>query len=541
MTTPGAMATAAPTSDDPALSPDHSLAALVRPWFHARAHQPCLSCDDVTRTWGEFGARSARVGQGLVAAGVRRGSRVSFLDQNGPEYFELLVGAMMAGGVVASVNWRLAPREMAQVLNLSGASFLLVGASFLDALDTFRDQVPTLAKVVVLGAVADERLREGDERYEDWLARHAAVDPQVPVAPTDTALMMYTSGTTGLPKGVMFSNAGFARTLEMADVSRVDAEATVLVAMPVFHSLGTSFGVLTLGSGGHIVVAREAKPDLLFDLLDRWAISVTNLVPAVLKAMVEAPDAVRRDLPALERVLYAGSPISPELLRRCLDTFGCGMVQLYGLTETQSATALPPEAHLDEDRPWLLESAGRPVAGSRVRVVGPDGRELPEGEVGEVELWAGTAMTGYWNDPDATAATIRPDGFVRTGDAGYVRDGYLFLRDRIKDMVVTGGENVYPVEVENVLLEHPGIVDAAVIGVPSERWGEAVTGIVVRAPGFEELSAGDVVAFCRERLAAYKCPKQVEFLDQLPRNPSGKILKRVLREPYWQRSERRIG
>jgi long-chain acyl-CoA synthetase len=520
--------------DDTARSPDRSLAEVVRPWFTAKADEPCLTCDDRTLTWGEFGERSSQVAQGLVAAGIEPGDRVSFLDQNGPEYFELLIGAMMAGAVVASVNWRLAPREMVQVLNLTGSSFLLVGSRHVPTVNAFRDQVPTLRKVVVLGDADPTQLRDGDERYEDWIAGRPAVDPMVPVAAEDTALMMYTSGTTGLPKAVMFSNAGFSGTTEMAGVIEVDVDSRTLVAMPVFHSLGTSLGILTLGTGAHVVICREPRPDLIFELLDRWEITSTTLVPVILKAMVEAPEEVRRDLPHLRTIMYAGSPISPDLLQHCLNTFDCGMVQFYGMTETQTATVLRSADHVDVERPWLLESAGRPVGTSRVRIVGPDGEMLPDGEVGEVELWAPTAMTGYWDDPGATAQTIRPDGFLRTGDAGYLQDGYLFLRDRIKDMIVSGGENVYPIEVENVLHEHPGIVDVAVIGTPSDRWGEQVTAIVVRALGYEGLSETDTIAFCRERLAAYKCPKHVKFVDELPRNPSGKILKRVLREPFWK-------
>lgn len=520
-------------------SPEHSLAADVRRWFTRRADEPCLSCGDVTWTWREFGERSSRLGQGLQGAGIRAGDRVSYLGQNRPEYFEMLVGALMTGAVVASVNWRLAPREMVQVLNLTKSSFLLVDADFLPAVDGFRDQVPSLRKVVVLGEAPEALLREGDETYEEWLRAQPAEDPRVAVAPDDPALMMYTSGTTGLPKAVVFGHAAFGANLDMAPVIGVDADSTTLVAMPVFHSTGTSFGLLTLAAGAHLVVAPDPKPEALFAELARWRITQTMLVPAVLRMMVETPPEARQPLPDLRTVLYAGSPISPELLQACLRTLDCGMVQLYGMTETQSATALLPDAHVDPERPWLLESAGRPILDSRVRIVDPSGALLPDGEVGEVELWARTAMTGYWDDPEATAAVFTADGYLRTGDAGFLRDGHLFLRDRIKDMVVTGGENVYPVEVENALLEHPGIVDAAVIGIPSEKWGESVAAVLVTEPD-ASLTAEEVLGHCRERLAGYKCPRHVEFVDALPRNPSGKILKRVLREPHWGDRRRSI-
>lgn len=514
---------------DTILTRDPSLAGLVRRWAVARPDAPALSCDDTTRTWAELVARCSRLAQGLVAAGVRPGDRVAFLGKNAPEHVELLFGACMAGAVSAGVNWRLSPREIAQVLDHAGVSLLVVDAGFADVVAGLRDRLPVLATVVVVG-----------DDYEAWLAAHPAVDPHVAVSPDDTALMMYTSGTTGLPKGVMFSNAAFSATLDMTGLTRVDEDSTTLVAMPLFHSAGVSFGVMSLGAGAHTVIAREAKPDLLLDLLERWRVTATMLVPAVLKAMVESPGVERRDLAALDTIVYAASPISPDLLGRCLTTFSARMLQNYGLTETQCATVLTHEDHVDTGRPHLLESAGRPIPTSRVRLTDAAGVPCGDGEVGEVWVLAATNMSGYWNDPEQTAAAIDADGYVRTGDAGYLRAGYLYLCDRIKDMIVSGAENVYPVEVENVLVEHPGVHDVAVIGVPSERWGETVLAFVVPVPG-NEPEATELVAFARERLAAYKCPTLVELVAELPRNPSGKILKRVLREPFWAGHQRRIG
>jgi acyl-CoA synthetase (AMP-forming)/AMP-acid ligase II len=509
---------------------DPSLAGLVRHWAEVRPDEPALSGDDSTRSWSEVFERCGRLAQGLLAAGVEPGDRIAFLGQNSPEYFVLLFGGSMAAAVTTAVNWRLAPREMAHVLGHAGAKVLLVEPGFVDVVAGIRDQLPSLTTVLVVG-----------EEYEAWLAGQAAGDPHRPVQPGDTALIMYTSGTTGLPKGVMMSNEGFRAILGMADLTRVTEDSTVLVSMPVFHSVGTSFGVLGLGCGAHTVVAREAKPDLILELLERWQVTTTMLVPAVLKAMVETPGVADRDLSALATIVYAASPISRELLGRCLTTFSARMLQNYGLTETQCATVLVPEDHLDASRPELLESAGRPLPTSSVRIVDASGATCGEGEVGEVLVLARTNMQGYWHDPQQTAGTLGTDGFVRTGDAGYLRDGYLYLSDRIKDMIVTGAENVYPVEVENVLVEHPGVDNAAVIGVPSERWGETVLAVVVRAPGHEDLTTEALLEFTRERLAKYKCPTRVEFVDDLPRNASGKILKRVLREPFWAGRQRRIG
>jgi acyl-CoA synthetase (AMP-forming)/AMP-acid ligase II len=267
------------------------------------------------------------------------------------------------------------------------------------------------------------------------------------------------------------------------------------------------------------------------------------LVPAVLMALLATPAVTETDLSSLDTVFYGASPIAEDVLVRCLDVIGCRFAQVYGMTETSGA--IVRLAHEDHDphgpRQHLLRAAGRPLDGVELRIVDPDtGAEAPVGVVGEVYTRSGFNMLGYWDKPEETARTIVAGGWLRTGDAGYLDgDGYLFLHDRIKDMVVSGGENIYPTEVENVLLAMTGVADAAVIGVPDERWGETVKAIVVPVPG-APLDAAPIIAFCRERLAHYKCPTSVDFIDVLPRNPSGKVLKRELREPYWRHRERRI-
>ena len=516
------------TTSSGVVRPDESLAGHLRHWAAARGGEPALSCEDVTRTWAQLHDRCSRLAQALVAAGVRPGDRVAHLGLNGAEALELLLASGMAGAVHTGVSWRLSPRETEAVLAHAGVSVLVVAPEQAEVAEALRSTLPALERVVVTG-----------DSYEEWLAAPPADDPMVAVSGDDLALMMYTSGTTGLPKGVTFTHRGFRATAMMEGPTGTDVSSTALVAMPLFHSAGLSFAVMALGAGAHIVVAREAKPSHLLDLLERWRVTVTMLVPAVLRTVVAEPGLDRRDLSALRTIVYAASPVSPELLSRCLDLLDVRMIQNYGLTETQSATVLSPEDHLDRARPHLLESAGREAPGARVQVRGADGALLPDGEVGEVWVHTPAAMAGYWDDPEQTRQTVDDAGWIRTGDAGCLRDGYLYLRDRIKDMIVSGGMNVYPVEVENVLHEHPAVRDVAVIGVPSERWGETVLAVVVTdvpAPSVEEL-----VAHCRDRLAAYKCPTLVEVVTELPRNPSGKVLKRVLREPYWAGRDRRIG
>jgi long-chain acyl-CoA synthetase len=260
---------------------------------------------------------------------------------------------------------------------------------------------------------------------------------------------------------------------------------------------------------------------------------MTILVPAVLKMMVESPAIEHPDVSSLDIVAYAGSPITAELLRAVLGRFTCGFAQIYGMTETSGVTALLPEDHLDPDHPERLLSAGAALPGVSLRVVDPaTGTDVEDGAYGEVWIKASTNMLGYWDLPAETEAALTPDGYVRSGDGGYLLDGYLYLKDRIKDMIVSGGENVYPIEVENVLIAHPGINDVSVIGVPSSRWGETVKAIVVREPSAEPVTATEVIACAKANLAGYKCPTSVEFVDELPRNATGKVLKRILRRQF---------
>jgi long-chain acyl-CoA synthetase len=284
-------------------------------------------------------------------------------------------------------------------------------------------------------------------------------------------------------------------------------------------------------------------PAELIRLIERERITAAFVVPAVLMLLLATPGIEKADLSSLDTIFYGASPIAEDVLVRCMDVIGCRFSQVYGMTETSGAIVrLDHEDHdPDGDRRHLLRAAGRPLPGVGIRIVDPDtGADVPTGAVGEIWTRSAYNMLGYWEKPEETASTILDGGWLRTGDAGYLDDeGYLFLHDRIKDMIVSGAENIYPAEVENVLLGVPGVVDAAVIGVPDDTWGETVKAMIVRVPG-EDVTAEAVIALCRDRLAHYKCPTSVDFVETLPRNPSGKILKRELREPYWVGRERRV-
>jgi long-chain acyl-CoA synthetase len=514
-----------------------SLGGVIREQARRRGDRPMITYGRRTITWSEMDARASRVAQALLAAGLTEQSRVAFLDKNGPEYFEVLLGGGKANIVNVAVNWRLTTAEMAYVINDAGARVLVVGPDFIGHLDALEPALESVERIVVIGG------HSRHEDYETWLARYPAVDPARPVAPSDVAMQLYTSGTTGLPKGAMLTNAGLGTLLpHVGPWWQFDESSVNLVCMPLFHIGGSGWALVGMGVGCHSILCREFVAAEILTTLEHHRVTNALFVPAMLQVLTTVPGAAARDFRALRSIVYGASPITNEVLVRSMQTFRCPFVQVYGLTETTGAiTQLPADDHaVDGPRLRLLRSAGKPFPWVELRIAAPGGRPCAPGAVGEVWTRSVQNFKGYWGQEDETARTLDADGWLRTGDAGFLDDeGYLFLTDRVKDMIISGGENVYPAEVENALAEHPAVADVAVIGVPHERWGETVKALVVRRPG-ATADATEVIAFTRERLAHFKCPTSVDFVESLPRNPAGKILKRELREPYWQGRARRI-
>jgi long-chain acyl-CoA synthetase len=323
----------------------------------------------------------------------------------------------------------------------------------------------------------------------------------------------------------------------------MDADSVNMVVMPMFHIAGLGWATVGLYTGCRSVIVREVLPAEVLRTIEGEGVTHTFVVPAVIQMLLQCPEADTTDFASLRSLSYGASPISAAVLERALAVMGCDFVQMYGLTETTGTIVqLDPKDHDPVHRPGLLRSCGKPFPWVEVRIVDASGTDVPTGQVGELWTRSPQNMAGYWNNPAATAEAVTPDGWLRTGDAGYWdSDGYLYLHDRVKDMIVSGGENIYPAEVENAIMRHPDVVDVAVIGVPDERWGEAVKAIVVSAPGEPPPRPEDLIRFCHDQLAGYKCPKTVDFASSLPRNPSGKLLKRELRARYWEGSERQVG
>jgi fatty-acyl-CoA synthase len=516
-----------------------NLADMVRARAKSRGNAIAFEFEGRTTSFAALDINTNRVANALAATGVKAGERIAYLGKNSDIFFELLLGAMKAKVVVAPVNWRLAGPEIAFIVEDCKAPVLFVGPEFVEQVDRIRQQ---LSSVRIF--IATEGGAPGWPEYAAWRDAQSSDDLNLDIGGDDIAIQLYTSGTTGKPKGAMLSHANFLNLVESGKGKKPDwnkwtEDDVSLVAMPIFHIGGSGWGVLGLYQGAKGVIAREFDPTKVLDFIEQSAITKLFMVPAAMQFVVRQPRARNVDFSRLKYMLYGASPIPAALLKECIEVFGCGFVQVYGMTETTgSIVALPPEDHVAGSQ--RMRSAGKALPGVELAILNADGRRLPPGEVGEIATRSGSNMAGYWNLPETTAKTLDSEGWLRTGDAGYMDiDGYLYIHDRIKDMIISGGENIYPAEVESAICDHPDVAEVAVVGVPDEQWGEAVKAIVVMKPG-KQATASDIIGFTRERIAGFKTPKSVDFIAALPRNASGKILRRHLRDPHWVGKDRQV-
>jgi acyl-CoA synthetase (AMP-forming)/AMP-acid ligase II len=498
---------------------------------------------DRTVTWREAGERVERFAAALAASGVGHGTRFGYLSKNSVDMATMFIAAASCGAVPVPLNYRLAPGEWAYILDDAGCELVIAQATYLDALESVRGACPQVATWVALGGTGTPAGWTPSERWLD-------VDGPAPddrVDPDDVLYQMYTSGTTGRPKGVLLSHRNVMANVVQVTMTwtyRLAPGDRLLVCAPMYHASGAMSVIAAAMFGTSLVVHADFVPTAVVDALSDGGVVSTTLVPVMIQACLAVPGAEERDYSRLRTISYGAAPISDGLMRRALDVLGCELVQGFGQTEASSCITMLTTADHEEaraGRTQLLSSVGRPLPGTEVRIVDPaTDEEVPPGTVGEIVARGPQVMQGYWRAPDQTAQALR-GGWLHTGDAGLVDDdGYVYIRDRITDMVVTGGSNVYSVEVEVVLADHPDVADVAVIGVPDPRWGELVTAVVVPRAG-AALTLEDVQEHCRARLGGYKIPRRLEVVDSLPRNASGKVLKNVLREPFWQGQERRVG
>ncbi len=518
-----------------------TLADITRLHADERPDAVALSFEGRQTRFVEFHRRTNQVARALQAAGVSDGSRIAYLGKNSDRYFEALFGAAKIGAVMVPVGWRLAPAEAAAILKDAEALVVFVTPDALEQAGAAAAETDVRRIFIAIdGAEID-----GAEAYEQWISRHLAEDLDVRMTGDAVLLQMYTSGTTGNPKGVMLTHGNILGKQRDAARAHMDWHVWTpsdvgLVAMPVGHVGGSLWGIVGLLYGAMGLVAREFDPHRVLDYIEQDGASKIFMVPAALQIVVRQPRSRQVDYGRLRHILYGASPMPADLLRECLEVFGCGFCQQYGMTETAGAIVyLPPDDH-DPHHPERMRAAGIPMPGVELKIVDHAGQAVSPGVIGEVLTRSASNMAGYWHMPDATAAAMDADGWLRTGDAGYVdAEGYLFIHDRVKDMIISGAENIYPAEVENAIYGHPDVAEVAVIGVPDEKWGEAVKALIVPKAG-ASCDADAVLAFARTRIAAFKLPKSVDFVEALPRNAAGKVLRRELRAPFWAGRERNV-
>jgi acyl-CoA synthetase (AMP-forming)/AMP-acid ligase II len=499
-------------------------------WADVRPDDMAMTFGVRAFTWRQWRERILRLTGALRGAGVRGGDRLAVLDLNHLATVELTLAASSLGAATVPVNFRLSPDQVRYILEDSRPAILFLGAQFTD-LAAAADVSTLVPRRVVIG---------GDDEYEPFLAAGPR-DEGRNVGPDDVCLVMYTSGTTGRPKGAQLTHRSVnAHSAVCCSALSMGPDVVSLVAMPLFHVGGSGYALVGIHAGTATILLREATPAALFGAIASGA-THTFVVPAVIHGILAGGEQATAAFGGLKSITYGAAPMPLPMLRQALDAWPqTDLVQVYGMTEMSGvATLLSAEAHRDGAHPGRLASGGLPLPGVEVRIVDPATlKEVEPGEKGEIWFQSAQAMRGYLNQDSAETKTA--DGWIRSGDIGRVDDeGFVYIMDRVKDMIITGGENVYGPEVESTLSDCPGVGEAVIIGIPDERWGEAVKAIVLPAPG-AKLSADDVIAFCRARLAHYQCPTSVDFVEELPRGATGKVLKRALREPYWAGRERAI-
>jgi long-chain acyl-CoA synthetase len=492
-----------------------NLAELLLDSAQRDPDQVAIRLDGAELTYAQLGGASAHVVGLLREHGFQVGDRVGIMLPNLPCFPVCYYGVLRAGGVVVPMNVLLRKREVAFYLEDSGAKLLFAWEGFAEDAQAGADQAGAECIVVKLG------------EFEDLVGEAEPVTDVAPVSDDDTAVILYTSGTTGTPKGAELTHANLARNARSSsDMFGFGPEAVTLGALPLFHSFGQTCSLnATIGNGGTLTLIPRFDPGKALEIIQRDGVNIFQGVPTMYGAMLHFPDAGKYDTSSLQLCASGGSAMPVELMRGFEKQFGCKILEGYGLSESS-----PVASFNHPDRERKPGSIGTPIAGVEMKVVDDEDRELPQGEVGEIVIRGHNVMKGYWNRADATAETIR-DGWLHTGDMARVdEDGYFFIVDRKKDMIIRGGYNVYPREVEEVLYEHPAVREAAVLGVPHDEYGEEVGAAVALKDG-EHVSADELRQFVKDQVAAYKYPRQIWFIHELPKGPTGKILKREIHPP----------
>ncbi len=500
-----------------------NIGAFMTQRAHLTPEREGLVCEQIRRTYRELNQRANRLVNALKALGVGYGDRVGLLALNEPEYYDLYFGLGKIGAILVPINYRLAGPEIQYILSDAETKVFIFGREYLELVDTIRQDIPA-RHLVMIG----EQPPAWAQSYPSLLDAASSEEPEIVGGNDDTLTILYTSGTTGRPKGAELThNYYFWNSVQLMSTLGLDIGTNTLIALPLFHIGALAGPPWIVHSGGKVILLRSLDPKRFLELLQEEKVTGFGSVPALLDILKWVPDFEKYDWSSVRTILVYAAPVPVTLIKEYAAA-GIQVRQLYGLTEGNTATVLDPENALTK-----VGSCGKPFFHTEIRIVDDAGNDLGPEEKGEILLRAPNIMKGYWNRPKDTAGTIK-DGWLHTGDIGKRdSDGFYYILDRKKDMIISGGENIYPAEIEDYLLHHPKIMDVAVIGFPHEKWGEADKAIVVVKPG-EQLTAEELIDWCQGRMGRFKIPKAVVFTDSIPRTPTGKILKRVLREQYNQ-------
>jgi len=488
-------------------------------------------------TYAQFASRVRKLSNALAADGLKRGMRLAILAQNCIEYFETVGTAELAGFIAVTLNWRLAPAELAPIIEDCTPTVLIFEERFRPQAESLRGH-RCIERFIAIGAASDWA-----ESYEAVLASGADVAPPFRPEPADTVYLIYTSGTTGKPKGVELSHRAILSSAIMNSWG-IGAWTSdrMLIVMPLFHIGGKICQLAFHVLGATIYLHRAFDAKTMLRCIEDERITTAHFAPIMVRDLLDVPELANYRKDSLRAIIYASAPMAVAQLREAIAAFGLIFNQVYGMTECVVGSILHAHQHLPDGTPAevrRLASAGQPFFDHEVKVVRPDGSECATDEIGEILIQGPSVMTGYWNNPAATAETLR-GGWMHTGDMGFLDDeSFLFVADRKKDMIVSGGENIYSREVEEALVTHPAVEHAAVLGVPDPRWGEAVKACIVLRPG-RNATEDELIEHCRALIASYKKPRSVDFVDALPRLFNGKVDKKTLRALYWEGRDRGV-
>ena len=501
------------------------------PRKHARLNPDweCVVCEDVRLTWKQFNERINRLANGLSGIGVEKGTKVAVLALNCHRYLEIYYALAKLGAVAVPLNFRLSPEELTYVTNHSDAEFFMADVGFMEVANAIMPSLDNIKQSVALNGP-----EEGWLDYEEMLSAAPDTEPDVEVDEDDLCQLQYTGGTTGLPKGVMLTHRNYITSaIGMLLTTLAEEGDKTLQVLPIFHTAWWP-ALIHHYCGGGAVIAKRFDFNEILAMAEKERVTHINMVPILFSWVLDFPDLDKYDLSSIKLLTYAGAPMPADLMRRCIEKFGPIFQQGYGLTEAAPlATILLEKDQSTLDGPpeitRRISSAGKESMITEVRLFDDEDKEVPVGEVGEIVVRGKNIMKGYWKDPELTAKALR-GGWLHTGDLATLDEyGFIYIVDRKNDMIITGGENVYPYEVEKILYEHPAVLEAAVVGVQDKTWGEAVTAVVALKAG-TTATEEELIGFAKERIAGYKTPKQVIFMESIPKTAIGKILRRQVRE-----------